>query len=118
MTEPVPVIAPDAPVATEPVPHPQSPAAMLVIGVVASFLVIAAILAVFQLNSQNSLASIRTEQDKGQVARDQLAQVICTLWRSAPASSRVTRSPGQVAEIDHLCAVLLPVQSTASPSKG
>jgi len=114
VTEPLPPTEPGGPPVGR---RTQNPATALVIGVVASFLLIAAVLAVFQLNSQNSLASIRTEQDQGQVARDQLAQVICTIWRSAPAASRVTRSAAQVAQIDHLCEVLLPVHPSPSPVK-
>lgn len=122
MSEPLPPIEPvpgGEPVTAElTVRRTQNPTTALIIGVVASFLLIAAILAVFQLNSQNSLSSIRTEQDKSQVARDQLSQVICTIWRSAPQSSRASRSPGQVSEIDRLCAVLLPVHPSPSPAKG
>jgi hypothetical protein len=96
----------------------QNPGAALVLLVVAVFFVVAAMLAVFQLNSQNSFSSIRNEQNASQVARDQLAQVICTLWRSAPPASRSSRPPGQVAELDRLCAILLPVSPAPSPSKG
>jgi hypothetical protein len=135
MSEPLPPVGPEATqevLLVAPARRVQNPTIAVVVLVTAVFLVVAAMLAIIQLNSQDSLSSIQNNQSIGLSERSQLTDVVCVIWEGEGPSMRARLPQSEVAQANQICAALKVAQPqptltakpspavsrTVSPSKG
>lgn len=97
----------------------QNPAVAVTVLITAVFLVVAAMLAIFELNSQDSLNSIQGNQSVGLTERKQLTDVVCVIWDTMPVANRERAGADEVKLADEICASLKgPVPSTTATQNG
>lgn len=96
--------------------RPANPATNVVVLAVAIFLVIAAVLAIFTFNTQDSLSKIQVSQAEVAAQRQKNTDILCALWEADPPAQRAVVAKTLVAQVQALCGA--PVAPSPTPTKG
>lgn len=93
-----------------------NPATNVVVLAVAIFLVIAAVLAIFTFNTQDSLSRIQVSQSEVAAQRQKNTDILCALWEADTPAQRAHVAASLVAQVTALCGT--PVSPSPTPTKG